>query len=535
MIPKKENLKLEFKSDLKRLSDSDLLDAVIGMANTEGGQIYLGVEDDGTVTGINKVHDDTIGVIALIANRTVPSISCMAHIEEIKDKRVLIIDVPRSKVVIASSDGKVLRRRLKFDGTPENTPMYPYEYESRLSELELLDLSDKPMVECTIDDFDPIELKRLRDFIERSHGDRELLELDDKELERALRLVKEIDSKTYPTLTGLLLVGKKEVIEKCIPTAETHFQVLDGTDVKVNEYYYLPLLKTIEIFENYFVANNYQSEYYDGLLRVAVPDYSKEAFREGLVNALVHRDYTILDSVKVSMEQDGMTIYSPGSFIEGVDLKNLLYAQPRSRNRSLADCLKRIGLSERTGRGIDRIYEGSIRYGRPLPSYSMSDARSVTLYISKKRADIEFMKLLARSESKLSINELLVLSILRTVGTSPISSLMLSTSIIEERLDIILSQLISLRLIVEAEGYNEKAYRLNPVYYNSISINRAFSTDELVNKIMEYVSIHGSITKEIVIKEFNLSKDKAYRILRKMTDSGKLKLDGRGRSTHYSL
>ena len=50
LIPERETMEVEFKSDLKKLSDSDLVDAVVAFANTNGGDLYLGVEDDGTVS-----------------------------------------------------------------------------------------------------------------------------------------------------------------------------------------------------------------------------------------------------------------------------------------------------------------------------------------------------------------------------------------------------------------------------------------------------------------------------------------------------
>ena len=53
LIPERETMEVEFKSDLKKLSDSDLVDAVVAFANTNGGDLYLGVEDDGTVTGLH--------------------------------------------------------------------------------------------------------------------------------------------------------------------------------------------------------------------------------------------------------------------------------------------------------------------------------------------------------------------------------------------------------------------------------------------------------------------------------------------------
>ena len=67
-IPIKESLTIEFKSDKKKYSDADLVDEIVGMTNTKGGTLYLGVEDNGEVTGVHSKHKDAIGVTALIAN-----------------------------------------------------------------------------------------------------------------------------------------------------------------------------------------------------------------------------------------------------------------------------------------------------------------------------------------------------------------------------------------------------------------------------------------------------------------------------------
>ena len=75
MIPQKETMEIEFKSDLKKLSDSELIDAIVAFANTSGGVLYLGVEDDGTMTGIHETHKDYTQLAAFIANRTVPPIA----------------------------------------------------------------------------------------------------------------------------------------------------------------------------------------------------------------------------------------------------------------------------------------------------------------------------------------------------------------------------------------------------------------------------------------------------------------------------
>lgn len=71
-IPERESLTVEFKSDRRRLSDAELVAAAVCLANTDGGAIFLGVEDDGTITGLHPEHRNLAGLSAMIANRTNP-------------------------------------------------------------------------------------------------------------------------------------------------------------------------------------------------------------------------------------------------------------------------------------------------------------------------------------------------------------------------------------------------------------------------------------------------------------------------------
>lgn len=73
-IPSSDSLTIEFKSDRAKLSDNDLLLAIVCLANTDGGVLYLGVEDDGAITGLHPEHRDLTGLAAMIANRTVPQL-----------------------------------------------------------------------------------------------------------------------------------------------------------------------------------------------------------------------------------------------------------------------------------------------------------------------------------------------------------------------------------------------------------------------------------------------------------------------------
>ena len=70
-IPPAETLEVEFKSDRDCLSDDDLIEALICLANANGGTLYLGVENDARVTGLHTTRPANIaGLAALVANRT---------------------------------------------------------------------------------------------------------------------------------------------------------------------------------------------------------------------------------------------------------------------------------------------------------------------------------------------------------------------------------------------------------------------------------------------------------------------------------
>lgn len=546
MIPKKETLTIEFKSDIDCLDEKELVSEIVGMTNTEGGILYLGVEDNGDITGVHKKHKDPNGAMALIANKTVPSLSVRAEIIEEEGIEVLQIQIPMSKTIIATSDGKIQRRRLKPDGSPENVPMYPYEILGRLSSLSQLDYSAQILLGATMDDLDGNERDRLRNIIKYRKGDKTLLELTDEELDKALQLVKEEAGVLYPTVTGMLLLGKEDRIAELLPTAKAVFQVLEGTKVRKNEQTSKPLLATFEMFEEYMKPWNPEREMEYGLFRVPIPEFSEAAYREGLVNAFCHRDYTVIQAVRVAIEDEGLTISSPGGFIEGVNLKNLLTVEPHGRNPVLADALKRIGLAEKTGRGIDRIFEGSIVFGRPLPDYSETTSTYVKLFIQRAEPDLAFTKMISNEENRLGrslpINSLLILSALQSQRRLTIAEIAEVTNIGEIRAKAVVEKLVEAGL-VDASGNNKaRFYILSSKVYkeqdNIVGYVRQTGIDAVKYEawIMELIQKQGGkITRDNVVELLNVTPPQAYRLLKKMSDKGRIKLVGNGRSAYYEL
>ncbi len=545
-VPFKEDLTVEFKSDRKKYSDTLLIEEIVGMANTKGGELYLGVEDNGKITGLHKDHEDVNGLRALVANMTVPSLSIRAEILSEEDKKILKIEIPMSKSITATSSGKILRRRLKADGSPENIPMYPYEINTRLSELSLLDFSAQMLSGAEYEDLNPNERIRLRKIIELRHGDSTLLELNDEELDKALQLIKEENGKIIPTITGMLLIGREERLKELMPTAKAVFQVLDGTSVRKNEEFSKPLLETFEIFEENFKVWNPEMEIENGLFRIPIPEFSYNAFREALVNAFCHRDYSMIGSVRLAITDEGMTISNPGGFIEGVNLQNLLTVEPHGRNQTLANALKRIGLAERTGRGIDRIFEGSIVYGRPWPDYSESTSTVVKVFIQRAKPDLPFIKMIYEAGNKngksLSINSLMILSLIKFEYKVNLHRIMEKINLSDSRAKAAIYRLIEEGLIEETGGAKNKNYILSRNIYkendNVIGYIRqtginSIRNEEMVLKLAEE-TLEG-ISREDVVQLLNVTTDKAYRILKKMVTENKLQRVGNNRGAKYII
>lgn len=539
----KESLTVEFKSDKKKYPDSEIIEAVVAFANTEGGEFYLGVEDDGEVTGLHKDHRDIDRVNAFIANKTIPPVSVRSEILLFDGIPVLKITVPRHKNIVATSSGKLVRRRIKVDGMPENVPMYPYEIVSRLSDLSLLDYSAQPVAGSNVQDFDPLERERLRNIIRIYHGETMLLGLEDRELDQALRLTTMVDGKICPTLTGLLILGRKDRLQELVPTAESAIQVMNGTNLKVNESFTLPLLAAFEKITDYFNAWNREEEMEDGLFRISIPNYDKRAFREALVNAFSHRDYSMLGRVRVLINNEGLTISNPGGFIEGINYRNLIDAEPHGRNPVLADCLKRIGLAERSGRGIDRIYEGTLRYGKGVPDYSQSSDQMVRLFIPNSLPDKSFISMLTEEEKKhhhdFSIYALLVLNYLKKQHRVQFEDLKGDFSIEESRLRVILESLVEYG-IAEAIGNGKnrsyilsaKVYKARgalPGYVRQVGINRI----RYPEMILKFLAEKGKISRQDVAELLHVTPSAAYRLLQTLKNEGKIRLEGKGRSAKY--
>ncbi len=546
LLPPAESLTVEFKSDRKRLSDHELVEAIVCLANAEGGELWLGVEDDGTPTGLHADHQLLAGLPGLIAGRTSPSLQVRVDAVVVGGVPVARIAVPRARTIVATAGGVYLRRRLKHDGQPECTPMLPHERESRAASLGLSDVSAQPVAGALLSDLDPLERERLRQAVQQHGGDRVLLELDDEALDGALGLTqRQADGSRVPTLTGLLLVGREGALRERVPTHEFAFQVLAQQAVRFNEFRRFPLLKALDWLETNFRPYNPEEELQVGLFRVPVPMVDMAAFREAVANALIHRDYHRLGAVHVRLEDDALVISSPGGLVEGVTLANLLVTEPRPRNPMLADAMKRIGVVERSGRGVDTIFRGMLKFGRPAPDYSRTDAHGVVVRLPTAPADLDFRRLVVEEErrrgTELPIDSLIALAAVRELKRVTADELAERIQRDAASAKRTLEALTEAGL-VEAHGTTRgRSYTLSaPVYQRqgdkaAYTRQAGFAPIQHEQMVLSYVRQHGQIRRAEVMELCRLSANQAKKLLARLKDEERLVQHGSHRGAYYII
>lgn len=327
-------------------------------------------------------------------------------------------------------------------------------------------------------------------------------------------------------------IGRQERLRELIPTHQVFFQALDAQgNVKINDLFFGPMVRVLNELESRFSARNEEREFLVGLIRVPVPDYSPEGYRETINNALLHRDYTVLDSVYVQWQPDHLLITNPGGFLPGITVENILVHEPKPRNPRLAEAFRRIGLVEQTGRGVDKIYGGQVRYGRPLPDYTRSDSTGVRVVLREGEPSLEFAAFVYEQEeagNPLTLDELILLNTLffQRRAESVLAGKIIQKGTNEGRA--VLEKLLE-RGFVEARGEKKgRIYHLSAQLYrrfgDSSGYVRVHGISALKHEamVLEFVEAHGRIARKDVMELCGISGDQSGRLLKKLAKKGLL-------------
>jgi ATP-dependent DNA helicase RecG len=548
LIAEGESFTVEFKGEQRSpLNDAELVETVVCLANGEGGVLLIGVDDDGTVTGARPRHEagitDPRRLTALIANRTRPSLSVRCSIVALPEGDVIAIQVDEAPTPVGTVDGRYVRRAIVGRGEPGCLPLHFHEMQAHLADRGVLDYAALTVVGASWDDLDPLEFERFRRLIRESggQGDSALLSLPDLELAKSLGVVDANHAVRAIRAGALLLFGREEALRRHVPGHEVAFQVLTQTKVEVNDFVRWPLTRVVEDFLGRFRARNAEQEVLVGMVRVGVPLYPEASFREALANALVHRDYQRLGAIHVQWHSDRLEVSNPGGFPRGVTAENLLVAAPHPRNPILADAFKRMGVVERTGRGVDAIYEGQLRAGRGAPDYSRSSRDDVVVVLRDGPAPLDFVRLLVeheREHGRLGLGELLLLNQARRSQRLDVPAVAAVIQHSESEAQALLERLVQRNLLVRRGSGASARYAFVPGLLRALGElkpdRRVRDVDrEHAEEVLRYIGDHGRISRADAAALTGLDSSQAKRLLDRLTVQGVIRRAGVRRGTYY--
>lgn len=542
-----ESLTVEFKRGRPFPNDRALVEAAVCMANGPGGSIVIGVEDDGTVSGVGHRQSgrlEPVLIEALIVNRTTPSLVCAVSVETVPEGDVVIIDVPPAHSVTGTKDGVYKRRSLRVDGRPQCVPYEPAEMWSQQFVLSGQDFADVEARAAGMHDLDPAEFARFRNMAGRRGGDEYLANLSDEDIGRALGVVRAEAGRQVVTLGGVLLFGREAALKRWVPNAETSFAEVSGLRVVANEVSTKPAFKAAEDLFASIQARNAETEVPWGLHRLAVQRIPQAAIREAVANAVVHRDYAEQGVTRVRLDEGALTVESPGGFPPGVNRDNLLTTS-KPRSRTMADAFKRAGIVERSGRGVGLMFDALLRTGRAEPDYSRTTDRSVTVTFDVSAVDVQMTTFILQREDEtqreFGLDELRVLHAVRTYGTLQASELVELLRMEEARVRVTLAGLVQQGLI-ESRGVGRgKRHHLSAAFYRLTKDDSAYirlrGTEPLQHEqmVLNYVTEYGSIVRSAAADLCMLDGPQATGLLQRMRRAGLLVQQGDRRTTRYVL
>ena len=353
-----ESKRLEFKREYTE----EIKKTVIAFANSDGGKIYIGVEDDGIVCGVMDTDDVMLRITNSIRRSIHPDVTLFTEtrVEKMEEKSVVIIDVQRGTARPYYLAGKGIR--------PEGVFVRQGASTVPASEAAILNMIKETSGDCYED---ARSLNQQLTF----HKTTEYFSRKDvafgKTQKQTLHLIGEDGM-----FTNLALL----LSEQCVHTIK--LAVFEGGKkaiFKERREFKGSLLYQLEEAYTFLDRFNSTRAEFHGLDRIDTWDYPPEAIREALLNAVVHRDYGFSGSALISIFDDRMEFVTIGGLVKGITLDDIMLGVSVLRNRHLADVFYRLKLIEAYGTGIPKIMSSYDNYLVKPKIEATSHAFKITL------------------------------------------------------------------------------------------------------------------------------------------------------------
>lgn len=330
--------------ELKEIVTDEIKKEIIAFANCDGGKLYIGVKDDGTVIGVDDADNVSLQISNMVRDTIKPDVTMFVHYETIeeKGKEIIAIDIQRG----TDRPYYLAKKGMRPEGVFVR---------QGYSSVPATDTAIRRMVKETDGD----RFEAMRSLNQDLTFEATKKEFDLRKIEfgsKQMQTLKLIDQDGLYTNLGLLLS------DQCVHTIKV--AVFQGTDqmiFKDRREFSGPLLKQMNEVYDFIDLHNQTRATIEKLLRIDVRDYPEVALREALLNTLVHRDYSFSSSALISIYTDRIEFVSIGGLMPGIDLEDIMVGLSICRNQDLANVFYRLHLIEAYGTGMRKImkaYEG---------------------------------------------------------------------------------------------------------------------------------------------------------------------------------
>lgn len=526
----------EFKSWVKTPDFKKLIKLcvkeVVALSNSNGGYLFIGVEDDQTITGC--MNYDLQNIVESIYDRTMPNIFTHAKVVHIEGKDVIVIIVEKGKQLCGTTSGEYFKRLGK-----NSKPYNPSHIKEDFGVDN--DYSAQIIHQSSIDDINILEVYKLKEKLKIRDKQSTLVELDDFSFLKDLSLLIETEDGLKLNVAGMLFVGKEESIRKYLPQAECIY--LHYSDSNREEYdnrldLKMPIISVLDRLTEKIQDYNHLINVQVGLFRLEIYDFSEKVFQEALLNGYTHRRYDSLGSIYVKHYSDKLIIESPGGFMADITADNIITHPSVPRNKLIAETLQRLRYVQRSGQGIDIIYREMVSMGKPYPEYTVyNDAIRLTLYSVLE--DEGFVRFITETQDKNMITFTLAeLMILRYLFENKTINLSAATKITQQSENEVKHGLNTLEKygLIELSG---RVYMMTPSTYQKVKSDVQYTQDKTAtylksrNLILDYLSDHESINNEIIRELCRCTKKQASYYTKKMRAENVIDMVGKSNSTKY--
>lgn len=324
--------------ELKEKVVDEIKKEIIAFANCDGGKLYIGVRDDGTVMGLSDPDGVSLQISNMVRDAIKPDITMFLHYETIETdgREIVAVDIQRG----TDRPYYLAKKGMRPEGVYVR---------QGYSSVPATDTAIRHMIKET--DGDRFEAMRCLNQELTFESVRKEFELRKVEFGlQQMRTLKLMDQDGLYSNLGLLLS------DQCVHTIKTAvFQGTDQAVFKDRRDFTGSLMRQMNEAYDFIDFHNQTRATIEKLLRIDVRDYPEIAVREALLNLIVHRDYSFSASALISIYADRIEFVSIGGLVPGIDLEDIMVGISVCRNQDLANVFYRLHLIEAYGTGVGKI------------------------------------------------------------------------------------------------------------------------------------------------------------------------------------